>query len=236
MLLRLVVLLLPVEDDADLIVHEGVGVAADPLRLRETQQRRPQVVRPQILHTDVQGGRVAAREEPRRRPVGRHRLVRLVLGREGVPKSYPACRKVLVQSIGFVEVLPCKVVFLNEEVVRADSKPGHREVRVGRHELVGDVVNLADLVELNEDSTVEGHDVHIVEVGLHHSLDDLIGAQVVLLVEESLSLDEAEVEAADADLSRTLLERFQDTNLHAVVILGRSPWGRGPLQDQSSMR
>jgi hypothetical protein len=101
---------------------------------------------------------------------------------------------------------------------------------------VGNIVDLSNLIQLYEDSTIQGHDVHIVEVSLNHSLDDFIGAKIVLLVKESLSLDEAEVEASDADLSGALLERFKDADLHAVVILGRSPWGGGPLQDQCSLR
>jgi hypothetical protein len=84
---------------------------------------------------------------------------------------------------------------------------------------VGYIVDLSNLIQLYEDSTIQGHDVDIVEVSLHHSLDDLIGAKIVLLVKESLSLDEAEVEASDADLSGALLERFKDADFHAVVIL-----------------
>jgi len=55
---------------------------------------------------------MAAREKASCCSVRRHGLLRLVLGREGMTKSYPGGSKVLVQIVGLLEILAClRVLF-----------------------------------------------------------------------------------------------------------------------------
>jgi hypothetical protein len=137
--------------------------------------------------------------------ISSHGLIGLILGSKGMPEGDPAGCEMLVQSIRLVEVLPGEVIFLDQEVVAAHCEPGNGQVRVGRHQLVRQVIKLTYLVQLDEHCTIEGHYVDIVEVCLCHCLHYLIGLGKVLLVEEPLSLDQSQVEAANAQVTSTLL-------------------------------
>lgn len=63
------------------------------------------------------------REEPRASSVDRHRLVRLILNRKGMSKSYPTINEVPVENIRFLKVFAGDLVFFGEEVICPDRKP-----------------------------------------------------------------------------------------------------------------
>lgn len=58
------------------------------------------------------------------------------------------------------------------------------------------VVQLSNLIEFNQYSTVERHDLNIVEISLDHCFDQIVSLLIVLLlIVESLGLDKSEVKA-----------------------------------------
>ena len=73
----------------------------------------------EVLHADVERCLVASREEAVGCPVGIHGLVGLIERCKCVTESNPASSEVLVQAVGFLEVLPGQVILADQEIVRA---------------------------------------------------------------------------------------------------------------------
>jgi len=161
--------------------------------LLEAHKRSLQVIRSKVLHPDEQVGQVATWEQPRCSSICGHRLIRFILSCETVSKSNPTGCEVLVDAVGLVVVLAGQVVLPYQEVVGANSEPGDGEVGVGADQLVGQVVELSHLVELDHDGAVHGDDPVEVEVFIDYSFDHLECLVVVLLIVELLSFDLLEV-------------------------------------------
>ena len=97
--------------NSDLVVNQRVCFA-NFQGLLKLEQCSWVVVHPQVLHSDEKACEMAAREKASCCSVRRHGLLRLVLGREGMTKSYPGGSKVLVQIVGLLEILAClRVLF-----------------------------------------------------------------------------------------------------------------------------
>ena len=62
MVLRLIVLLLTIEYYTDFIMHHGITLPTDPLSLPEAEECSSEVIRAEVLHPDIQWGKVAAGE------------------------------------------------------------------------------------------------------------------------------------------------------------------------------
>lgn len=76
---------------------------------------------------------MAAWEEPVSGPIGSHRLVRLVLRGKSMAEGNPTFTKVLVEPVGLVEVLSCKVKLLDQKVVSALRKSTIEELTTENH-------------------------------------------------------------------------------------------------------
>mmetsp|Transcript_14234 Transcript_14234/g.28402 ORF Transcript_14234/g.28402 Transcript_14234/m.28402 type:complete len:276 (-) Transcript_14234:372-1199(-) len=105
--------------------------------------REVEVVRPEVLHPDVEQRQVSPRVQPLRRPVGRHGLVALVRGRERVPERDPGLRAARVETRGASEVSLRRLHPSAEAVVAAHGEPGGGGARARVDEAVGFVEEVA---------------------------------------------------------------------------------------------
>ena len=105
-LLGSLVVLLLIVNDTDFIIDHGVAVI-NPHRLLERHESSLEIVKFKVFHADVERSLVATWEKPICRPVSIHSLICLIQSCESVAERDPARGKMLVQSVGFLKVLPC---------------------------------------------------------------------------------------------------------------------------------
>ena len=102
--------------DSDLVVNKWVS-RANVFGLLKLKQSCLIIVHPEVFHSDEKVGHVAPREQTSCGPVGRHGLLRLILGCEAMAKCDPRSCEVLVQIIRFLEVLTGLRVLFNQKIV-----------------------------------------------------------------------------------------------------------------------
>ncbi len=118
----LLVIFLFVVDNSKFWVDEGVW-GVDLFSFKKGESGCFEIVCPEVLHSHIEMGLCATREESHYGSIDRHSLIWFVLDGEGVCHSDPCEKETFVENDSFLEIFSSYFVLFTMEIVASNSEP-----------------------------------------------------------------------------------------------------------------